>query len=133
MKIGPKIFDVVLIGYTLERNVNCFLVVNSEMSEISNNIITEVRDVVYFENFFPVKFSVLVILLIILLHLIFTSLVQLQPRIQNQGVKELKILKNFREDFFTYPAEGDLAPLRKQGTPLNLLSGKNPLIVKSNP
>ena len=93
MKIGPKIFDVVLIGYTLESNVNCFLVVNTEISKISNNTITEVRNVVYFENFFPVKFSVLVILLIILLHLIFTSLVLLQPRIQNQGVKELRFSK----------------------------------------
>ena len=51
-KIGSKTVDAIFIGYALDRNVNCFLEVNSEISEISNNIITEARDIVYFENIF---------------------------------------------------------------------------------
>ena len=55
-KIGPKIIDDVLSGYAPDSNVNRFLVVNSEISEISNNTIIEVRDIVYFENIYPFKF-----------------------------------------------------------------------------
>ena len=43
-----------LIGYALDSSVNRFLVVNSEISEISNNTIIEATDV-YFENIFPFK------------------------------------------------------------------------------
>ena len=54
-KIGPKTVDAIFIGYALDSNVNRFLVVNSEISEISNNTIIEARDAVYFENIFPFK------------------------------------------------------------------------------
>ena len=53
-----KINSIIFIGYALHSNVNRFLVVNSEISEISNNTIIEVRDVVCFENlFFQIKNS----------------------------------------------------------------------------
>ena len=54
-KIGRKIVDAIFIRYTLDSNINRFLVVNSEISKISNNTIIEAKDVVYFENIFPLK------------------------------------------------------------------------------
>ena len=54
-KIGHKTVDTIFIGCTLDSNVIRFLVVNSEISEISNKTIIKVRDVVYFENIFPLK------------------------------------------------------------------------------
>ena len=57
-KIGPKTVDAIFIGYALDNNVTQFLVVNSEISEISNNIIIEVRDAIYFENIFPFKLRI---------------------------------------------------------------------------
>jgi len=81
-------------------------VVNSEISEISNNTIIEARDV-YFKNIFPFKSripndpsstpSVLIFLLLVLL-------LQL---ILNLGVKKTRTLTSFGEDFFTYLIEGD--------------------------
>nr|KYP31709.1 Retrovirus-related Pol polyprotein from transposon TNT 1-94 [Cajanus cajan] len=54
-KIGPKTVDCVFLGYSLHSTTYRFLVINSEVSEISNNIIMESRDVVFFENIFPLK------------------------------------------------------------------------------
>ena len=54
-KISIKTVDAIFIGYAVDSNVSRFLVVNSEISEVSNNTIIEVRDVVYFENIFPFK------------------------------------------------------------------------------
>ena len=45
-KIGPKTVDAIFIGYALDSNINRFLVVNSEIGEISNNTIIEGRDAV---------------------------------------------------------------------------------------
>jgi len=39
------------IRYALDNNVSHFLVVNSEISEISNTTIIEGRDIVYFEKY----------------------------------------------------------------------------------
>jgi len=40
-EFSPKTIDAIFIGYTLDSNVNRFLVVNSKISEISNNIIVD--------------------------------------------------------------------------------------------
>jgi len=58
-KIGPKTIDAIFIGYALDNNVNWFLVVNSKISEISNNTIIEAKNTVYFENIFPFKSRIL--------------------------------------------------------------------------
>ena len=52
-KIGPKTVDCVFVGYFIHNTTYRFLVVNSEVSEISNGIIMESRDVTFFENLFP--------------------------------------------------------------------------------
>ena len=54
-KIGPKTVDCVFVGYSLHNTTYRFLIVNSEVSEISNNTIRESREVTSFENVFPLK------------------------------------------------------------------------------
>ena len=54
-KINSKTVDAIFIRYALDSNVNWFLVIKSEIREISNNTIIEVRDTVYFENIFSFK------------------------------------------------------------------------------
>ena len=54
-KIGPKTVDTVFLGYTHNSSANRFLVINSEINEISNNTILESRDATYFEDIFPFK------------------------------------------------------------------------------
>ncbi|CAL2241227.1 unnamed protein product [Prunus armeniaca] len=54
-KIGPKTVDSVFLGYAHNSSANRFLVINSEISEISNNTILESRDATYFEDIFPFK------------------------------------------------------------------------------
>jgi len=49
-KIGPKTVDSVFVGYSLHSTTYRFLVVNSEVSEISNGTIMESRDATFFEN-----------------------------------------------------------------------------------
>ena len=56
-KNGPKILDWVFVGYSLHSTTYRFLVVNFEVSEISNNTIMESRDTTFFENVFPWKIN----------------------------------------------------------------------------
>lgn len=44
-----------IIAYAIDNNVGRFLVINLEVSDIGRNTIIEARDVVYFENIFPLK------------------------------------------------------------------------------
>jgi len=89
--------------------------VYSEISEISNNTIIEVRDIVYFENIFPFKSripsdptstpSISDIL---------SSSSAPTSDIEPRRSKRSRTLTSFGEDFFTYFVEGDPNPLRKQ-------------------
>ena len=54
-KIRPKTVDCVFVGYSLHNTTYKFLVVNFEVSEISNNAIIKSRVVTFFENIFPLK------------------------------------------------------------------------------
>ena len=54
-KIGPKTVDAIFVGYSLDSNTYRFLVINSEISEITNNTLIESRDATFFENIFPFK------------------------------------------------------------------------------
>jgi len=53
-KIGPKTMDCVFVAYSLHNTTYRFLVVNFEVSEISNTI-RESREATFFENVFPLK------------------------------------------------------------------------------
>lgn len=53
--IGPKTIDSIFISYALDSNASRFLVINLEISKISNSIIIESRDAIYFENIFRYK------------------------------------------------------------------------------
>ena len=96
-KIDLKTVDAIFIKYALDSNVNWFLVVNSEISEISNNTIIKVRDVIYFENIFPFNLRI-------------SNDLSCTPSISNiassssQPIrsKRTRILTSFGEDFFTY-------------------------------
>ena len=85
-----------------------FLVLNSKISEISNNTIIEARDVVCFENIFPFKSRI-------------PSDPSCTPSTSDipssssppvtdsepRRSKRIRTLTSFGEDFFTYLVEGD--------------------------
>jgi len=90
--VGIKTVDAIFIGYALDNNVNRFLVVNSEISEISNNIIIEDRDAVFLRTSFLSNIESLVIPLLLLLPLIFLLIVLFLPLILNLEGAELGLL-----------------------------------------
>ena len=106
-KIGSKSIDAAFIGYALDSNVNRFLVINSEISDISNNTIIEARDAVFFENIFPFKSKISENpRTSIPSNLPSSSSSQpfdIEPRRSKRG----RIQKDFGEDFFTFLVEGD--------------------------
>ena len=53
VKVGPKTFDCVFIGYAQNSNAYRFLVHKSEIPYIHVNTIIESRDTSFFENIFP--------------------------------------------------------------------------------
>ena len=131
-KIGPKTVDAMFIGYALDSNVNQFLVVNSENSEISKNTIIEVRDV-YFENIFIYESRIpsdpsCTLSTSDIPSSSSTPVTDSEPR----RSKRTRTLTSFGEDFFTYLLEGDPSSFKEQWTLLNLLSGKKPLTVRSS-
>ena len=54
-KICPKIVDCVFDDYSLNSITYRFLVFDSKVFEISNNIISDSRGTVFFKNIFPMK------------------------------------------------------------------------------
>jgi len=113
-KIGPKTVDAILIGYALDYNVNRFLVVNYEISEISNNTIIKVRDAVYFENIFPFKSRIpsdsSVIPSTYNTHSFsFAHVTDFEPG----RSKKIRTLTSFDEDFFIYFVEGDSSSFKE--------------------
>ena len=54
-KLGPKTIDAVFIGYAQNSNAYRFLVIKSNISDISNNFILEARDASFFKDFFSFK------------------------------------------------------------------------------
>ena len=53
-KLNQKLL-IVFVGYSLHNTTYRFLIINSEVSEISKNTIMESSDVTFFENVFPLK------------------------------------------------------------------------------
>jgi len=76
-KIEPKAVDCVFVGYSLHITTYRVLVVNSEVSEIFNDIIMESRDVTFLKMFFLWKINCLN-LFVILLVLIYNLVVMLK-------------------------------------------------------
>ena len=54
-KVGPKTIDCAFVGYFVNSTTCRFLVINSKILEISNNIITKSKDAIFFENIFSMK------------------------------------------------------------------------------
>ena len=113
-KISPETVDTIFIGYVLDSNVNRFLVVNSKISDISNNTIIEVRDVVYFENIFPFKSRILSYPSCTLsASNIPSSSFALATDYEPRRSKRTRTLTSFGDDFFTYLVEGDPSSFKK--------------------
>ena len=103
---------IIFIGYALDSNVNRFLVVNSETSEIYNTI-TEVRDV-YFEDIFPFKSRIpsdpsYIPSISDIPSSSSAPIIDSKPR----RSKKIKILISFGENFSTYFVEGDPSSFRE--------------------
>ena len=111
-KIGPKTVDAIFIGYALDSKINRFLVVNSKISEISNTII-EVRNVVYFENIFPLISRIPSDPSITPTSDIPSFSSALTTNSEPRRSKRTRTLTSFDEDFFTHLVEGELALSRK--------------------
>ena len=105
-KLGFKTVDAVFIAYVQNSNIYKFLVIKSDISDISFNSILEARDASFFENIFPFKTK------------IFRSLecessssrfmeLELETETKLKRSKRIRIEKNFRKFFFTYLVEGD--------------------------
>ena len=95
-------------------------IVNSEISELSNNIIIKAKDVVYFENIFPFKSRVPFDSFSILSSSdISSSSSTPTTDIEPMRSKRTKMARGFREDFFIYILKVILDPSRKQLIHLN--------------
>ena len=66
-KISPKIIGYTYVGYSLNNTTYRFLVLNSKIFEIANNIIIELRDTIFLENIFSMKISCLNLLMKVLI------------------------------------------------------------------
>ncbi|CAL9030102.1 unnamed protein product [Prunus brigantina] len=122
-KIGPKTVDSVFLGYAHNSSANRFLVINSEISEISNNTILESRDATYFEDIFPFKTR-------IQKQVVdrsrsnngsdkastITSLPvvnEVKPLAEPRRSKRPRVEKSFGDDFYTFLVEGDPTTYRE--------------------
>ena len=82
--------------------------VNSEISEISNNIIIKVTNVVYFENIFPFKSRIHSDLSCTLsISDIPSSSFAFATDFEPRRSRKTRTLTSFCQDFFTYLVEGD--------------------------
>ena len=107
--------------------------VNSEISEISNSTIIEVRDV-YYENIFSFKSRVLFYSSCTLSTSNIPSSNSTPPTdIEPRRSKRTKVHKNFREDFFTYFIKGDPSSITEaMDSSKSLFWKKKSLTIRSN-
>jgi hypothetical protein len=56
-KLGPKIVDYVFLGYAHHSIAYRFLVIKLEVHDVHVNTFLKSRDVIFFENIFPMKKS----------------------------------------------------------------------------
>ncbi|CAL9010577.1 unnamed protein product [Prunus brigantina] len=105
-KIGPKTIDVVFLGYAKNSSANRFLVINSEVKDVANNIVMEARYATFFEDIFPYKTRI-------------SKEVQTSEKPSNSIMieslesqerrrsKRARVEKNFGDDFYIFLVEGD--------------------------
>ena len=107
-KNNPKTVDAIFNGYILDSKVNRFLVVNFEISEISNNTIIEAKDDVYFENMVSFKSRILndpsITSFIYNIH---SSSSAPATDSETRRRKRTRTLTSFSEVFFTYFVKDD--------------------------
>jgi hypothetical protein len=70
-KLGPKTVDCVFLGYAIHSVGYRFLIINSKVPDMVEGTIMESRDATFFENEFPMKMylTLLVMILYLLRHL----------------------------------------------------------------
>jgi hypothetical protein len=56
-KLSPKIVDCVFLGYAYHNTAYRFLLIKSGIPDVHINTFLESRDVIFFENIFPMKNS----------------------------------------------------------------------------
>ena len=88
--------------------------INSEINEVSSNTIIEVKDVVYFENIFPLKSKIhddpfITPSISDISSSISAPVTDSEPR----RSKRIRSLTSFGDDFFTYLVEGDPNSFKK--------------------
>ena len=54
-KLGPKTVDCVFLGYAIHSVGYRFLIISSKIPDMIEGTIMESRDVIFFENEFPMK------------------------------------------------------------------------------
>ena len=103
-RIGSKILDIVFIGFALYSNVGRFLVINSEVSEMTRNTNIEARDAVYFENIFSLK-SIVCSNPSTPLTFDFSCKSVSIPVVESSRNKRRRVEKNLSDDFLTFMIE----------------------------
>jgi hypothetical protein len=70
-KLGPKTVDCVFLGYAIHSVGYRFLIINSKVPKMVEGTIIESRDATFFEDEFPMKIylALLVMILYLLRHL----------------------------------------------------------------
>lgn len=131
-KIGPKTVDTVFIGYAHNSSANRFLVINSNVSEISNNTIIEARDATFFENIFSFKTNISnkIVGQPSTSQPSSKNNIDMESEIEIRKSKRQRIEKNSGNDFYVYQIE-DIHFLMLCHLKM-LLFGKKLLIVKYN-
>ncbi|CAL5400680.1 unnamed protein product [Camellia sinensis] len=110
-KIGPKTVDTVFLGYAQNSSANRFLVINFEISEITNNTIIESHEATFFEDIFPYKTRISN-QVVNRTSTPSTSVIPLRDDCEHLNIeprrsKRTRIQKTFGDDFYTFLIEGE--------------------------
>lgn len=104
-KQGSKTLDAVFTGYAQNNNAYSFLVIKSEINDISNNTILEARDASFFEDIIPFKTKISRPL-----ESEPSSFKAIEPELETEPElksKRKRFEKDFGKNFFTFLIEGD--------------------------
>jgi hypothetical protein len=117
-KLGPKTIDCVSLGYAIHSVGYRFLIINSEIPDMHVGTIMESRDVIFFENEFPIKTTPSTSHEYVIPHErereheMFTPVQQIEePLTQNpeeddiviiRKSKRQRVTKSFRDDYIVY-------------------------------
>ena len=105
-KLGSKTIDAIFISYAQNSNAYRFLVIKSDISDISYNLILKARDASFFEDIFCFKTRISRSLECELSSSRSMDL-ELETETELRRSNRIRIEKNFGKKFFTYLVEGD--------------------------